>query len=71
MAQALYQKVDKAADDKQMEKIWKHTERAYTQCGVLMPGKVDQKLKEFHQEIKTKMDAIKEKKAGSKKSKKG
>lgn len=54
-----------------MEKIWKHTERAYAQCGVLMPGKIDQKLKEFHQEIKEKIDAIKAKKSENKKSKKG
>jgi len=28
-----------------------------------MPGKIDQKLKEFHQEIKGKFDAYKEKKS--------
>lgn len=62
MAQALYQKNDQAADDKQIEQIWKHTERAYTQCGVLMPGKIDQKLQEFHKEIKGKYDKFKENK---------
>ena len=71
LAQALYQKSDQAADNKQLDQIWKHTERAFTQCGVLMPGKIDQKLKEFHQEIKGKFDAYKEKKSQNSKSKKG
>ena len=46
-------------DDKSIEQIWKHTERAHTQCGVLNPGKIDQKLKEFYQDIKTKFEAYK------------
>lgn len=72
LAQALYQKHDDPEGNKHIEQIWKHTEKAYIQCGVLNPGKVDQKLKEFHADIKKKHSEFKESqnKSTSKKSKK-
>jgi len=62
MAQALYQKTDQAKDNQQIELIWKNAEKALAQCGVLMPGKVDPKLKDFHSEIKAKHEAYKKSK---------